>query len=82
MEANSTVVIDNGTYQIKIGFSTDYAPSILRTVIGLPPHHMLQFVGMRFKDYYTGDEAISKRGILRMRYPVENGLIHNWDQMV
>ena len=33
------------------------------------------------RDQYVGDQAQKLRGVLSLRYPVERGIITNWDDM-
>ncbi len=33
------------------------------------------------KEVYIGSDAIAKRGILVLKYPIEHGIIENWDDM-
>jgi actin-related protein len=51
-------------------------------MIGYPKKQKYVLKGMNMRDVYFGRDADRKRGILKIHYPLEHGIIQNWDDML
>ena len=78
------VVIDNGTGRIKAGFAGDEGPvCVFQSVVGARREDM----GARMitvgggRDTYVGEEALARRGVPRIRRPIEHGVVDDWGDM-
>lgn len=79
-EANS-VLIDNGSFLCKAGFSGDDAPrAVFPAVVG----HLREDVAtsaIKVKDTYVGYDIRSKHCALKVQSPIRQGKVTNWDDM-
>ncbi|KAL3619259.1 hypothetical protein CASFOL_036829 [Castilleja foliolosa] len=76
-----SIVCDYGTGMVKAGFSGEEVPmAVFPSIIGRPPHNGVM-VGMGQNDVYVGHETQPNRDILSLTYPIERGVVKNWDDM-
>jgi actin len=82
-EETRNVVCDNGSGMVKAGFSGDDAPRVVfPSIVGRPKAGTTQaMLGSTQKNNFVGDDAQARRGILTIGYPIEHGIVTNWDDM-
>ena len=74
-ESTPNVIIDNGTGFMKAGFSGEDGPrAVFPSLVGTPKVKSAM-VGVEAKEYYIGNQAEEKRGVLKLRCPLEQGFV-------
>jgi len=77
----SSVILDCGSGMTKAGKGGETMPrSVFPTLVGTPKSTG-GMPAMGRKNIYIGDEAIAKKGVLKLTYPVNNGNIKDWEDM-
>jgi len=77
------IVCDNGTGFVKTGYAGDNFPSLIfPSMIGKPLMRAEEeFKNVELKDIMVGDECAALRHMLETSYPVENGIVRDWEGM-
>lgn len=82
-EGNKVIVCDNGTGFVKCGYvGTNFPAYIFPSMVGRPILRAQSKVGdIEIKDLHVGEEASILRSQLEITYPMNNGIVNNWDDM-
>eukprot|EP00124_Ichthyophonus_hoferi_P003576 Ihof_evm2s317 gene=Ihof_evmTU2s317 len=81
---HQVIVCDNGTGFVKCGWAGANFPShIFPSMVGRPILRSTEKVGdIEIKDLMVGDEAALARQFLEIAYPMDRGVVKNWEEMV
>ena len=80
-EGKPHIIIDNGTGYCKAGLSGEEGPrAVFPACVGYPKYAS-GMVGGDKKEFFVGADAEAKRGVLKLNYPIEHGVVNNWDDM-
>lgn len=78
---NQPVVIDNGSGTIKAGFAGQDTPRCFFPSYVGRPKHVRAMAGAAEGDRFIGRRAQELRGLLRIKYPMEHGVVTDWEDM-
>ena len=74
------VIIDNGSSYMRCGLNGEEGPRVkIRSCVGYPKKYSSSRSDN--KAFYIGDEIKSKEIPLNINYPINHGIIENWDDM-
>jgi len=66
---------------VKAGLAGAEAPScVFPALVGRPKHGTVM-PGSESRDVFVGEEAMAKKGVLALSYPIEHGVVRDWKDM-
>ena len=78
---NAPVVLDNGTATLRAGFAGSDTPQcIIPAFVGRPKHPRV-LAGALEGDLFIGNRASELRGLLKLNFPMEHGVVTDWEDM-
>lgn len=87
---NQPVVLDNGSGNLKAGFAGEEKPKIHEpALVGRPKYQKIMAVSLADDsvskynniEAYVGRLARQNRGLLKLLYPIEHGVVNDWEDM-
>jgi len=81
---SNVIVCDNGTGFVKCGFAgTNFPHAMFPSMVGRPVLRFEENIvnNIQIKDIMVGDEAQKLRNMLQITYPLENGIVRNWEDI-
>ncbi|KAJ5066287.1 actin-related protein 2-a-related [Anaeramoeba ignava] len=79
----NVIVCDNGTGYVKVGYAgANFPRYTYPSMLGRPVLRFEEKVeDVEIKDIMVGEEAAKVRNMLQISYPLENGIVRNWEDM-
>ena len=78
---NAPIVLDNGSGTIRAGFAGEDLPKCTFPSFVGRPKHLRVLAGALEGDVFIGSRAQELRGLLKIKYPLEHGIVTDWDDM-
>ncbi|MFX1392654.1 MAG: hypothetical protein ACFFAH_03685 [Promethearchaeota archaeon] len=74
------IIIDIGSAYVKIGFAGEPGPRFVFPCITGTEKYKSVMVDVGPRSVYVGNDAMKMRGVLRVKYPIQRGVIMDWEE--
>ena len=87
MSSNEPVVLDNGTGYVKCGFASSESPIVFPSCVGRPVLRVEEALASNSSPHnekrsVVGQECIDNRQNYEISYPIKNGIVTSWPDMI
>ena len=74
------IIIDIGSAYVKIGFASESSPRFVFPCITGTEKYKSIMVDVGARSVYVGNDAMRMRGVLKVKYPIQRGVIMDWNE--
>jgi actin-related protein len=74
------IIIDIGSAYAKIGFASESTPRFVFPCITGTEKYKSIMVDVGARSVYVGNDAMRMRGVLKVKYPIQRGVIMDWNE--
>ena len=75
------IIIDNGGGLLKAGLANTDTPYKVPSLVGAPKHSRVMLSAPSTEKFF-GDLAYKHRGLCKLSYPIQNGIVTNWNDVI
>jgi actin-related protein len=73
------IIIDIGSAYVKVGFAGEPSPRFVFPCITGTEKYKSVMVDVGAREVYVGNDAMRMRGVLKVNYPIQRGMIMDWN---
>lgn len=75
----TSIIVDVGSAYVKVGFSGESGPRFIFPCLTGTEKYKAVMADVSTKSIYVGDDAMKRRGILKVSHPIQRGTIMSWE---
>jgi len=73
------LILDVGSAYVKVGFAGEQKPSFVFPCLTGTEKYQAVMADVSTRSIYVGDDAMRMRGVLKIKHPIQRGVIKDWN---